>query len=123
MTKKALPRRLTDAERALARWVLENGTEEALGYMAQLEIAEATTWECPCGCASLKFRIKGLPVAPPEVHILGDSLVGSGENLYGIFIFSCEGILSGIEVYSMAGEAPQVLPSPEELVRFEDARL
>lgn len=112
-------RPLTDAERTLARWMLENGAAEAHDYLAQLELAEATSWVCPCGCASFNFRIKGKPEAPPGVHILAEFLVGSGENLSGIFIFASEGILSGVEVYGLAGEAPHVLPSPEELRRYE----
>jgi hypothetical protein len=116
---KEQTRPLTDAERALARWMLENGTAEAIGYLGQLELAEATSWECPCGCASFNFRIKGLPEAPPGVHILTEFLVGSGEHLSGTFIFSSEGILSGVEVYGLAGEAPHVLPSPEELRPYQ----
>ena len=35
-------RPLTDAERDLARWMLEHGTEEAKQYLDQLELAEVT---------------------------------------------------------------------------------
>lgn len=114
-----LTRPLTTAERALARWMLENGTTAAHGYLAQLELAEATLWKCPCGCASFNFRIKGQPEAPPGVHTLGDYLVGTGDNLSGAFIYSSAGILSGVEVYGMAGDAPSVLPVPEELRLYE----
>jgi hypothetical protein len=116
---KEQTRPLADTERALARWMLENGTAEAFDYLAQLELAEVTSWRCPCGCASFNFRIQGQPEAPPGVHILAEFLVGSGENLSGIFIFSSQGILSGIEVYGLAGDAPQVLPSPEELQPYQ----
>ncbi|MGH8446641.1 MAG: hypothetical protein ACREVL_15320, partial [Solimonas sp.] len=92
-------RPLTDEERRLARWMLENGTVEARGFLAQLDAAEATAWKCLCGCASINFRIKGYPDAPPGVHILGDFLLGTGENLSGAFIFSSEGVLSGMEFY------------------------
>lgn len=104
-------RPLTIAERALEQWMLENGTSEAAGYLSQLEVAEATEWKCPCGCAGFNLRIKGQPAAPPGVHILGDYLVGSGDNLSGAFICSSAGILSGVEVYGLAGNAPRVLPS------------
>lgn len=108
-------RPLTDAERQLARWMLENGTPEAKQYLGQLELAEVTPWKCPCGCASINFQIKGHPEAPPGVHILGDFLVGEGENQSGAFIYSSEGLLSGLEVYGLAGDAPRTLPRPEEL--------
>ena len=112
-------RPLTAEERALARWMLENGTTEAHGYLAQLELADATAWTCPCGCASFNFRVKGQPEAPPGVHILGHYLLGSGDNLSGAFIYASAGMLSGVEVYGMACDAPRVLPLPEELRSFE----
>lgn len=99
--------------------MLENGTAEARGFLAQLEVAEATDWKCPCGCASFNFRIKGQPEAPPGVHILGDYLVGREDNLSGAFIYSSAGILSGVELYGLAGDAPRVLPAPEELRPYE----
>jgi hypothetical protein len=103
--------------------MLENGSDEARGFLVQLEVAEATEWKCPCGCASFNFRIKGKPEAPPGVHILGDYLLGSGDNLTGAFIYSSAGILSGVEVYGMAGDAPTVLPTPDELRTFEHGAL
>jgi hypothetical protein len=112
-------RSLTDEERRLARWMLENGTSEAKEYLAQLNSAEVTSWKCPCGCASINFQIKGCPEAPPGVHILGDFLVGNDENLSGVFIFSSEGLLSGLEVYGLAGDASRFLPRPEELRPYE----
>lgn len=112
-------RPLTNAERILARRMLESGTAEALSYLVQLEQAEATLWKCPCGCASVNFRVKGHPVSPPGVHILAEFLVGSGENLSGIFIFASQGMLRGIEVYGLAGAAPQTLPSPEVLRPYQ----
>jgi hypothetical protein len=111
-------RPLTDAERQLAHWMLENGTPEAKQYLDQLELAEVTPWKCPCGCASINFQVKGHPEAPPGVHILGDFLVGEGENQSGTFIYSSDGLLSGLEVYGLAGDAPRTLPRPEELRSF-----
>ncbi|MBL8535468.1 MAG: hypothetical protein JNL33_16590 [Betaproteobacteria bacterium] len=117
---KQCTRPLSEAERNLARWMLENGTTEARRYLSQLELAEADLWTCPCGCASFSFRVKGQPKASPGMHILGDYLLGSGDNLSGAFIYSSAGILSGVEVYGMAGDAPRVLPVPEELRRYEE---
>jgi|SRR5690606_39031237 len=112
-------RPLSDVERNLARWMLENGTLEAREYLSQLELAEADLWKCPCGCASFNFRIKGQPKAPPGVHILGDYLIGSGDSLSGAFIYSSAGTLSGVEVYGLAGGAPSVLPAPDDLRSYE----
>jgi hypothetical protein len=108
-------RRLTDEERQLARWMLEHGTPEARQYLHQLQLAEVTPWRCPCGCASISFQIKGHPKAPLGVHVLADFLVGEGESQRGAFIFSSQGLLSGLEVYGFAADAPRHLPRPEEL--------
>jgi hypothetical protein len=116
-------RLLTDAERRLARWMLENGTPEARSFLPQLEDAEATLWRCPCGCASFNLRTKAHLDPPPakHLHILGDFLFGGLEDLCGVFIFEDAGILRGVEVYGGAGDHPKVLPSPESLRPFTAA--
>ncbi len=120
MAPSAGNRPLSLAERDLARWMLENGTTEARTFLAQLELAEVTPWRCPCGCASLNFQIQGQPEAPPGVHILGDYVMGQGNQLAGAFIYSSGGLLSGIEVYGFAEDAPRALPSTENLRTFEN---
>jgi hypothetical protein len=112
-------RPLTTSERRLAKWMLEHGTTEAREFLQQLEDAEVTPWKCPCGCASFNFQIRGMPPAPPGVHILGDFVFGTEESLAGVFICSSNGILSGVEVYGLAGDAPNQLPDPEELRPFD----
>jgi len=112
-------RPLTVAEHHLAKWMLEQGTPDAKEYLSQLELAEVTPWHCPCGCASINFQIKGHAEPPPGVHVLGDFLLGDSDKLSGIFIFSGGGLLRGIEVYGLAGDAPRVMPGPEELRPFE----
>src|SRR5688572_18989473 len=108
-------RPLSEAELDLARFMLMHGTAEGPKFLNQLEAAEVTPWRCPCGCASINFQIRGHPEAPPGVHILGDFEFGEQRNLAGIFIFESSGLLSGIEVYGLAGDAPTVLPRPDEL--------
>jgi len=113
-------RELTDPERRLVRWMLEHGSPEAVEFLPQLEVAEVTPWRCPCGCASINFQIRGKPAAPPGVHTLADFLFGEEETLSGIFVYEKDGILSGLEVYGFAGEAPKSLPEPEQLRPFPD---
>ena len=103
---------------SLARWMLEHGEPEATAYLKQLAAAEVTPWRCPCGCASINFRIKGNQAAPPGVHILGDFLFGPDDRLAGIFIYESAGLLSGIEVYGLAGDAPSELPREGSLRGF-----
>jgi len=121
MRSSADTRPLTDRERPLARWMLENGGPEASAFLGQLETAEATSWRCPCGCASFNFKVRGKPEAPPGVHILGDYVFGTEADLAGAFIFSSNGILSGVEVYGLASDAPTVLPGPDVLRPFAAA--
>ncbi len=111
-------RQLTGHERRLVRWMLEHGGPESAAYLPQLELAEVTPWRCPCGCASINFHIRDQPDASPGVHPIADFVFGDGENLSGIFLFENDGILSGLEVYGLSGEAPASLPEPEALRPF-----
>lgn len=115
MNEAPSTRPLTEHERELARWMLEHGKPEALQYIEQLAGAEATSWRCVCGCASFNLKITGKPEAPPGVNILGDYVVGEANDCFGIFIYQSEGILSGVEVYSLAAEAARTLPQPHQL--------
>ena len=115
MSESPATRPLTPQESRLARWMLEHGGSEASGFLEQLARAEATTWLCACGCASFNFKVRGQPEAPPGVGILGDFVVGEGEDSFGAFIFQSGGILSGVEVYALGAEAPALLPAPERL--------
>lgn len=108
-------RTLSDKERNLARWMLEHGLPEAQSFLPQLERAEATTLRCPCGCATLHFKVSDLPEAPPGVCILADFTYGPSETPNGIFIFASNGILSGLEVFSYTGNHPLTLPDIAEL--------
>ena len=122
MNSLSANRALTSAERDLARHMLTRGGPEGANFLSQLEQAEVTQWRCLCGCASINFQIKGHPEAEPGVHILGDFICGPEDAPSGVFIFESGGLLSGIEVYGLAGDAPKSLPSPDELRSLEDAR-
>jgi len=115
-------RPLSKSERALNRWMLEHGNTEKSPFLHQLELAEVSPWHCSCGCATINFQIKGSPEALPGVHILGDYLFGDGASTSGIFIFESGGFLSGIEVYGLGGDAPSILPTPQELRTFENGQ-
>jgi hypothetical protein len=116
-------RPLTDHERRLMRWMLAHGSPEAPTFLSQLELAEVTPWRCPCGCASINFQIRGMLAARPGCHPIADFVFGDEAVLSGIFAFEADGILSGLEVYGLASEAPKVLPEPEELRPVESALL
>jgi hypothetical protein len=95
--------------------MLEHGGPKAAAFLNQLKLAEVTPWTCKCGCASINFQIRGYPEAPPGVRPVADFVFGEGDALSGIFVFENEGILSGLEVYGLAGDAPARLPDPTEL--------
>jgi hypothetical protein len=119
MTDTIATRPLTDEERRLARWMLENSGPDARAFLGQLEAADATTWRCRCGCASFQFKVPGRPTAPPGVHVLGTFVFGTEAELSGVFIYENEGTLSGVEVYGLPGDAPDALPDPESLRAWE----
>jgi hypothetical protein len=75
-----------------------------------------SVWLC-----SINFRILGKPAPPPGVHPIADFVFGDQDPLSGIFVFEKDGILSGLEVYGLAGEAPKSLPEPEALRPLGDS--
>ena len=79
-------RALTSEEYALVRWMLEHGEPEARSFISQLDRAEVTPWHCPCGCASINFRIHGHPEPPPGVHPIAEFVFDDENHLSGIFI-------------------------------------
>jgi hypothetical protein len=114
-------RPLTDEERQLVRWMLEHGEPDARNFLDQLEHAEITPYRCPCGCASLHFSVPGHPEPSGGLHPIADFVFGSGDNMSGIFIYERSGILSGLEVYGLSGDAAKALPSTDSLRTFADA--
>lgn len=115
--QQRIDRELTTDERDLTRWMLENGTPGASKFLEQLERARVCS-VCPCGCASVNFKIAGLEEPTGGLRILGDFIFGEGDALAGVFAFEQDGILAGIEVYGLAGDAPKHLPKRSELRPF-----
>jgi hypothetical protein len=111
-------RQLTRDEYALIRWMIENGMPGADRFLSQLEMVEVTPWHCECGCASVEFQLLGQDAPPPGILPISEFVFGDDENLSGIFVYECNGVLSGLEVYGLSGDAPKSLPSPNELRPF-----
>ena len=110
-------RPLTDQEAELVRWLLENGKPDAASFLTQLPLARVVT-QCDCGCASINFAIaRVLPPVGAGMLILADYSWEATDRLaLGVFVFSCGGLLAGLEVWS-AGEmyVPPSLPAIEVL--------
>jgi hypothetical protein len=112
------PRPLSDEERLLARWMLQNGEPEALGFLDQLDRA-IVSGICGCGCASIDFQIGDRhPDKKQGMTILSDHLFGPESQPCGVFIFAYGNTLGGLEVYGF-GETVDHLPKSEELRRTE----
>ena len=114
-------RQMTSAERTLAHWMLAHGRPEAEAFLPQLEQALVTAWQCRCGCASINFFVPGQPEPTGGMKTLADFVFGTTSDLSGVFVYEQAGVLSGLEVYGLAGDAPKVLPSIESLRPFSDA--
>jgi hypothetical protein len=114
-------RPLTESEAQLVRWMLQHGKPEATSFLPQLAKASVTPWRCPCGCASINFAVQGHAQPRGGLTPLADFVFGPAKDLSGIFVYEQEGLLSGLEVYGLAGEAPKSLPTIESLRPFESA--
>src|SRR5579875_1891971 len=100
-------RQLSSAEMELIRWMLQHGNPGAQEFIAQLRKAKVTPWRCPCGCASINLSVDDAPEPTGVSRILADFIFGTEEDLSGIFAFEKSGILAGLEVYGLTGEAPK----------------
>jgi hypothetical protein len=120
MSESASNRDLTREERELVRWMIENGAPDASQFLPQLERAKVLPKRCPCGCASIDFSIDGRPQPGGALRPIADFVFGSGDELSGIFVFEQSGVLAGLEVYGLAGDAPKTLPSADSLRPFAD---
>jgi hypothetical protein len=113
-------RKIMPVEEQLIRWMLDHGKPQARAFLRQLEEAQVTPFRCPCGCASINLLVEGLPKPSGGMHILADFIFGTDEELSGIFVFEQGGVLAGLEVYGLAGNAPKTLPSPHSLRPLPD---
>jgi hypothetical protein len=101
----------------------EHGEPDASQFLSQLEQAQVLPTHCLCGYASIDFSIGGQPKPSDPLRPVADFVFGSGDELSGIFVFEQSGVLAGLEVYGLAGDAPKTLPSPDSLRPFADATL
>lgn len=112
-------RALTADEFRLARWMLEGSGPQARAFLPQLEAARATTWRCPCGCASWVFHVDvsqpgASPVPGCTSHALCDFFFEDEDDTCGILLTQEQGVLREVHLWS-TGDAPRVLPEPDRL--------
>ena len=115
-------RALTSEEQTLTRWIIEHGVQDANEFLDQLDRARVCEL-CFCGCTSINFKIGGMPNPGGGLGILGDFIFGENDTRCGIFVFEQGGVLAGLEVYGLAGDAPDFLPNKSDLRNFYGSEL
>jgi hypothetical protein len=111
-------RDLIPAQMRLIRSMLGHGNSEARDFLSQLEKAEVTPYQCPCGCASINLSTDGLTYPSGRLHVLADFIFGTDNDVNGVFVFEKQGLLAGLGVYGLSGDAPKTLPSSDALRLF-----
>jgi len=113
------PRPLTQKEFDLVAWLLRNGNKGAETYLHQLDKANVVA-HCKCGCASIDFSIEGKRPTKFEMCVLADYQWRSENgNLFGIFVFEQDGLLAGLDVWSIDGQSDALtLPSSDLLFPY-----
>jgi hypothetical protein len=112
-------RDLTTDELVLVQWLLEHGESDAPLYLPQLQQARVSS-RCSCGCASIDFSVAGKRPSQPAMRVLSDFQWTSPEgHLFGAFVFAQDGLLGGLELWSIDGQStPSTLPPTEALVPY-----
>lgn len=115
--QSSLPRSLSQEELTLVIYLLNHGSAEAKPFLAQLAGARVVA-HCICGCASVDFSIDGLQSQASGMRTLSDFQWKDEQgHLFGIVLFERGGLLSGLDVWSIDGQAtPFILPSIEVLM-------
>ncbi|SNS76109.1 hypothetical protein SAMN05421770_102217 [Granulicella rosea] len=103
---------MTREETLLVTWLLEHNVPEAKAFIPLLSKVTVKS-SCKCGCPSMSFNF---PVDSPMVEIPADfkrDFIGSVDGMdVGLILFAGQGVLSELEIYSLAGhEQPFGLPS------------
>lgn len=114
------PRALSQKELKLVEWLLRHGISDAEIFLPQVQHLHVVS-HCQCGCASIDFSVAGERLKKLAMRVLSDyQWRNSGGHWFGIFVFEQDGLLGGLEVWSIEGiETPTVLPDVESLVSLE----
>jgi len=106
-------RALTPRETELVRWMLIHGEVGAEHFLDRVDSLRVVA-SCSCGCASVDFErnMHGEKVVVSDFGVVGpDGMPG------GVFLFTRDGRLAGLEVYSH-GDPIADLPHPSSLERL-----
>ena len=113
-------RPLSEQERALLRWMIEQSSDVRSELSAQVDHTTVAA-RCGCGCASIDLAVDGVEEDKKEpMDLIADyAWKTKGGNLCGAYLFTRRGHLAGLDLWSIDGaETPATLPAPEELSPF-----
>jgi hypothetical protein len=126
MAKPANPitedRSLTIEEESLVRWLLAHSNKDGCSYLPQVDHVWVVS-RCPCGCATISFSVNGERRPDQAMKVIADFTWSCNGHRFGVFVFERGGLLAGLEVWSIDGEAaPSNLPRPDELQPLQFGR-
>ena len=113
----ATDRPLSTRESELVAWLLAQAGNpaELHGQVPDLRVVQV----CGCGCASVDFVVAGRAPARGSglLQVGPECYWGSRDSgLFAVFLFQREGLLAGLDVYSVDGSAtPTALPDIDTL--------
>ena len=108
---------LTPDETAVLTWLLQNGEASAKPAVSQVDRLRVSS-RCQCGCCSIDFSVDGaVPPANSGMEVVSDFWWRTSRgNLCGVFAFLRNGMLAGMDFWSIDGqETPSELPQITDL--------
>jgi hypothetical protein len=115
-------RPLSERERTLLRWMVEQGSDVRSDLLAQLDRATVAA-RCSCGCASIDLSVYGAEEDKKEpMDLIGDyAWRTKAGSLCGAYLFTRRGHLVGLDLWSIDGaETPSTLPEIQALFPLAD---
>ncbi len=97
--------------------MLKRSAAEPERYLEQISRLRVVG-RCGCGCPTVDLALEGQPHSRDAVaRLIAEAEGQSPEGIsVGVLVFAKDEVLSEMEVYSVAGDAPFSLPSPDTLV-------
>lgn len=113
-------RPLSEAERAIAEWLLHHANPPATSFLPQLDLAHVTG-HCSCGCPTIDLRVpEEIPRAEPRDNPIGDAIGEVNGNMVGVMLLQANGHLACLEIYDLSDiEHPYGLPDLKSLRPFD----
>lgn len=105
----------SESELVLLEFLLREGGEVGSRFLPQLPLLRVSHERCPCGCASLTFRVEGMANPESGTEPVAEALFLDAGEVAGLFVNGKGGVLQGLEVEGYVGDAPRRLPQVSEL--------